>query len=270
MRFATNSTPIAAKHPLFAFFHGLAHNVLMSFIKKNTLFVLLALLSTSAFAKVFQTQFIKFTLPPNWSCRQEELDWVCQPDNAAERSEVILIVVTKAVNEVDDNFPKYESVLKTPKDMRDLLGNAYKSDIKYVRKRDLKGHPWMDSLHRGSEIPGFYTRYVASIREKVAGLITYSIAESTYPKWSPIMDSLVDSAEIFFDPKAFAEAMNTRPGSLLASRNGVKGRAGPELEVDLNKSGGAAGGQADKTQIIGGLFLAAAIAYFIWKRKQKR
>jgi len=229
------------------------------------------LLSPSAEAKLFQTQFIKLQLPPNWSCRQEELDWVCQPDNVAERSEVILLVVTKAVNEVDDSFPKYESVLKTPRDMRDLLGNAYKSEIKYVKKRDIKNWPWMDSLHVGSEIPGFYTRYVASVKEKVAGLITYSIAETTYPKWSAIMDEVIDSAEIFFDPKAFNDLMGARSGSLLASRGTAKGRMAP-TEVDPtvtnNSQGGA--GNLDPTQIGGGLLLLGGLAFFIWKKKKNK
>ncbi len=221
----------------------------------------------TAQAKLFQTQFMKFQLPPNWSCRQEELDWVCQPDNVAERSEVILLVVTKAVNDVDDNFVKYEQVLKTSRDMRDLLGNAYKSDVKYVKKRDIKNWPWIDSLHFGSEIPGFYTRYVGSIKEKVAGLITYSIAETTYPKWSQVMEEVIDSAEIFFDPKAFNEMMKSGPGSLLASRGNQKGHLAPSAESDASKNKSPNGGM-DPAQIGGGLLLLAAVGYFLWKKKK--
>ncbi len=228
----------------------------------------LLLSSSLAQAKLFQTNFVKIQLPNNWNCRQEELDWVCQPDNVAERSEVILVVVTKAVNAVDDTWEKYQVVLNTPREMRDPLGKAYKSQIRYVRKREIKTWPWIDSLQLGPEIPGWYTRYVASMKEKIAVLITYSIAESTYAKWSPIMDSVIESTEIHFDPKAFADAMNSRPGSLLANKGSLKGRLSPNFE-DPNTTKGASSG-IDPAQIAGGLIVAGAIGYLIWKKRKKQ
>jgi hypothetical protein len=230
------------------------------------LFLGLTLLTSLAEAKTFRTQFIKLELPANWDCRQEEIDWVCQPDNLAERSEAILVVVTKAVNEVDDNYPKYKEELEKPRDMRDLLGNAYKSQVKYVRERQILNHPWVDALHLGSEIPGFYTRYVASIREKVAGLITYSVAESVFPKYAQVMDQMIDTAEIFFDPKAFAEAMQSGSGSLLGARSRTKGRLAPTLEAEEAKTEEG----TDQKQMLVGLALAAgAVAYIIYKRRKR-
>lgn len=217
-----------------------------------------------ASAKTFKTQFIKIDLPPNWDCRQEEIDWVCQPDNLAERSEAILVVVTKSVNEVDDTLDKYEEELKKERDMRDLLGNAYKSQIKYVRRREIQKWPWVDALHLGSEIPGFYTRYVASIREKVAGLLTYSIAESVYPKYAQLMDQMIDSAEIYFDPKAFAEAMQGS-GSLLGARGRTKGRLAPGLEKA--KEPGPTEGM-DMTKIFGGAIILGALGYYVYSKRK--
>jgi len=225
-------------------------------------------LGAAAQAKTFRTQFIKLELPPNWDCRQEEIDWVCQPDNLAERSEAILVVVTKAVNEVDDNFAKYQEELRKPRDMRDLLGNAFKSDVKYVRERQILNHPWIDSLHLSSEIPGFYTRYVASIREKVAGLITYSVAESVFPKYAQVMDQMIDSAEIFFDPKAFAEALQSGAGSLLGARSKTRGRLSPTLDTDeAAKTDEAA---EKRKKMIGLGVIGIAVAGYVVYRRRKR
>ena len=219
-------------------------------------------------AKTFKTQFLKFEIPANWSCSQEEIDWICQPDNTAERSEAMIVVVTKAVNEIDDTFPKYEETLKAKRAMRDLLGNAYQSDVKYVRTRDIKGQKWIDSLHLGSEIPGFYSRYVASIKEQVAGLITYSVSESVYPKYAAMMDQMIDTVEIFFDPKAFQEAMKAGPSGIL----GVPRRGGGKFtaaKVENATAPTAPTPKTDPSQIVGGLILVGAVGYFIWKKKQQ-
>ncbi len=219
-------------------------------------------------AKTFKTQFVKFELPPNWSCKQEELDWVCQPDNLAERSEAIVVVVTKAANEVDDTLPKYEEVLRVRRNMRDLVGNAYQSEVKSVRTRQIKNHPWVDALQLGSEIPGFYSRYVATVKEKVAALLTYSVAESVYPKYATTLDQMIDSTEVFFDPKAFAEAMNASPTSLLGSRGiGAKLRSAPKIEGDAAKNTKKDEG-TDMSQIIGGALIVGAVVFYIIKKKR--
>lgn len=224
-----------------------------------------ALVATSAWAKPFKTQFISLQLPPNWDCKQEEIDWVCQPENLSERAEAIIVIVTKATNEVDDTFPKYEETLKAPRPMRDLLGNSYMSQVKYTKLRDIKGQQWVDSLHFGSEIPGFYTRYVASIKDKISGMVTYSIAESVMPKYSGILDQMVESLEIFFDPKAFADAMKSSPGSLLTKhKNGTRNLA-PTLDGEAAKK---PGGESNTGLIAGVLLIAAAGGYLWWKKKK--
>jgi len=221
--------------------------------------------SVSSFAKTFKTEFIRFELPANWSCKQEELDWVCQPDNLAERSEAILAVVVKSMNETDDTLAKYEEVLGTPRAMRDLLGNAYTSKVNYVKQRTIKGHPWVDALLFGSEIPGFFTRNVASTKDKVAGLISYSVAESVYPKYAGMMDTMLESLEIYFDPKAYNDLMSKGP--LLGRNKRGVGRGAPVAIADdpnAKKSGGG-----DSTMVIGAVLLVGVALYIAWKKKQR-
>jgi len=223
--------------------------------------------SVCGFSKTFSTQFIKFEIPPNWTCALEEIDWVCQPDNLVERSEVILTVVTKAVNDVDDTFDKYEVAMKNPRDMRDLLGNAYKSQVNYVRRRSIRNHIWIDGLQLGSEIPGYYSRYIASIEQKVAGMISYSIAESVYPKWAPVMDNVVETAQIFFDPKAFAELSSKTSSLLPKDGRGKMSRIAPVAEGGKKSDDGGGG---TNPLVIGGAILAlAGAAYYFYKKKQK-
>ena len=204
----------------------------------------------SASAKSFRSKFISIELPPNWDCQQEELDWVCQPDNPNLRNEAIVVIVTKAVNPADDTFDKYKEYLKQTKPMRDLLGKGYTTQVKYVKDKKIRDQMWVDSLQIGPEIPGFISRYVASIKEQVAGLISYHVAESVFPKWAEILDKMIDSAEIRFDPKAFDEVVKSRNMSLFVSKpapltapknnNTVAGEAPKKDDQDLPiKIGGA-------------------------------
>lgn len=225
-----------------------------------------AALAPSAHAKKFRTDFISLELPPGWDCVKEEIDWICQPENLAQRSEALVAVVAKSANATDDTFEKYQAVLNEPREMRDLLGNVYKSQVKFVRFRDIKEQKWIDSLTFGSEIPGFYTRYVASIKGKVAGLVTYSIAESVYAKWAPILDKMLESLEIYYDPKAFNDAMGAGPSSLLGQRSSGSGRFEPTVED--NSQGKKEGREFDLGLIAGLIAVAGVIAFIIWKRKQ--
>jgi hypothetical protein len=229
----------------------------------------LALLAVAQFAqaKTFKTQFIRFELPPNWSCNQEEgTDWVCQPDNLAEKSEAIVVVVTKERDDIDDNLEKYKQVLGTARDMRDLTGAAYKSEVTYVREKSLRGQVWADSLHFGSEMPEFYTRYVASTKEKIAGLITYSIAKSANAKYADMLDKMIDTLEMTYDPKAFEEAI--KKGSLIGSRSRlVGGRTLPTVTSTTAKPQDKP--DEDLNMKIGVVvLLVAAVGYFIYKKKK--
>ncbi|MEI7440494.1 MAG: hypothetical protein WCK43_02555 [bacterium] len=237
------------------------------FVVKFLIIAFACVLSASASAKSFRSKFISMELPPNWDCQQEELDWVCQPDNPNLRNEAIVVIVTKAVNPPDDTFDKYKEYLKQTKAMRDLLGKGYTTQVKYVKDKKIRDQMWVDSLQIGPEIPGFISRYVASIKEQVAGLISYHVAESVFAKWAEVLDKMIDSAEIRFDPKAFDEIVKTRNMSLFVSPKQAS------FTAPKNQSGGVA--EAPKKddgdlaiKIGGGVLILAAIGFIIYRKKK--
>ncbi len=236
------------------------------FVVKFLIIAFACVLSASASAKSFRSKFISMELPPNWDCQQEELDWVCQPDNPNLRNEAIVVIVTKAVNPPDDTFDKYKEYLKQTKPMRDLLGKGYTTQVKYVKDKKIRDQMWVDSLQIGPEIPGFISRYVTSIKEQVAGLISYHVAESVFAKWAEILDKMIDSAEIRFDPKAFDEIVKTRNMSLFVSKPAP-------LTAPKNQNAGVA--EAPKKdegdlaiKIGGGVLILAAIGFIIYRKKK--
>jgi len=245
----------------------------LSFQKiRNCLGISLALIASSAFAKIWSTEFIRIDLPEGWSCTREEIDYVCQPDSLKERTEALIIVVVKSTNEVDDKLETYEEILKGTREMYDLARQKYTSQVRYVKRNNINGRDWVDSLHLGSEIPGFYTRYLASINEKVAGLVTYSIAESVFPKYGEMLDNAVKSLKLEFDPKAYEKAMNESPSSLLPKGSLLGRRSRTEVQIE---DGDEADGpkkesdEVDPMTIAILLILAGGAGFFIWKKRNR-
>lgn len=218
-------------------------------------------------AKTFRSKFVTLELPPNWDCQQEELDWVCQPENPNLRHEAILVIVTKAVNPKDDTLDKYKEYLKTAKPMRDLMGNSYTSEVKYVREKKIRDLQWVDSLQIGSEIPGFFSRYLAGTKEQIATLMSYHVAESVFPKWAEVLDKMVESAELRFDPKAFEEIMRTRNTSLFGgkAKQGLTQATGKKDVADK-----APKTETDDLMMTLGIaaLVAAGAGYLIYKKRR--
>jgi LPXTG-motif cell wall-anchored protein len=238
----------------------------MNIFVRTSLYICLGLIGFGAQAKQFKTQFFSLHLPPNWDCVKEELDWVCQPDNLHERSEVFMVVVTKAVDPIDDNLKKYMEVLNQPRTLRNLRGDPYQSEVRYTRINKILDREWVDSLQFGSEIPGFYTRYLASIAEKVAGLVTYAIADSTYAKWAPVMERMIGTIELKFDPQAF-EQLSQQSGSLLSSRGGAFG--GRTAAPDVSPPEQSTDGDSESSFIILALVIFSVGGYWFYKKKKK-
>lgn len=220
-----------------------------------------------ASAKTFKSKFVTLELPPNWDCQQEELDWVCQPENVNLRNEALVVVVTKAANPQDDSLAKYEEYLKNPKQMRDLVGNTYTTDIKYVKQKKIRDQVWVDSLQIGSEVPGFVSRYVTSIKEQIAALISYHVAESAFPKWGETLDKMIDSAELRFDPKAFEEIMRSQNMKLFGNRPGAMGQRKPTATQDKLKEPESTSGEL-MMNIMGAALVIGALGFLIYKKRK--
>jgi len=151
--------------------------------------------------------------------------------------------------------------------MRDLVGNTYMTDIKYTKKKLIRNWWWMDSLQMGSEVPGFVSRYVVSIKEQIAAMISYHVAESVFPKWADTLDKMIESTELRFDPKAFDEIMRNRNSNILANKGGLLGRRSPGSVQENAKTPTGTSSELIQTISIVAL-IVAAIGYIIYRKRK--
>jgi len=150
----------------------------------------------NAFATKFANQFTEFELPPGWSCNLEVAEWVCQSSDPVKKKEAIIVLAAKLKGD-QDSLDQYLSYLKATKTFTSVSGKPMKSEPKYAKTLSLNGHPWVDALHLESEIPGFFTRYFATVKDDIGVLVTYSIAKAKYQDYLKDFDNMVNTLKVF-------------------------------------------------------------------------
>ncbi|MBL6990387.1 MAG: hypothetical protein ISR65_11435 [Bacteriovoracaceae bacterium] len=167
-----------------------------SFIKFLLIGILTFGLTLSLHAKKFTSQYCEFELPPGWECALEGTEWVCQSQNVQRRKEAIIILAAK-IRGSQDSLDLYKAYLKKVKTFTLPGGKVQVSEPKYTKAEDISKHPWVDSLHLASEVPGFYTRYLATVKADLGVAVTFSCSKDHYGAYKPLFDKMVASLKVF-------------------------------------------------------------------------
>lgn len=166
-------------------------------MNKLILIAISFLFSTSSFALKFSNQFVEFELPNmKWTCALEGAEWVCQSNDDQKKRDAIIVLAAKLKGE-QDSLDKYQEYLTKPRSFTSPNGKNVTSQPRSTRVREINAHPWVDSLHLDSEIPGFYTRYLATIKQDIGVLVTYSVNQNKYKEYTAEFDALVSSLKVF-------------------------------------------------------------------------
>ncbi len=168
---------------------------------------------SAAHAKRFRNAYVSFELPPNWNCKLEGSEWVCENDFAGKTKEAIIILTAKEVGP-SDTLAAYMAQLKTPRTLPGRGGAPTKSQIIHVKERMIGNQRWVDGMHLGSEVGPYFTRYLASIKERIAILVTFSAHKQHYTKYSNDFIKAVESLRVV----ATKETLGERGGTMDAQR----------------------------------------------------
>lgn len=152
----------------------------------------LGALILSVRAKALVTQYVSFDHPDGWKCELAQGVFICQSTVEPDRKESIVLSIATIAGEWD-TLANYEEYLKKPKTVQDELGDTVTSKVTYTRRRNINGTFWVDSLQQNSELPGFWARYLATVHNKLAILITYVVSEENYSRLAPQFERMVSS-----------------------------------------------------------------------------
>ena len=92
---------------------------------------------------------------------------------------------------------QYLGYLKNPKTYSNSQGKQVTSQVKYAQNKSIAEQAWVDSLHIDSEVSGFYTRYLATVKDGIGILVTYSINKDKYAEYGAMFEDLVKSLKAF-------------------------------------------------------------------------
>lgn len=219
-----------------------------------------------AHAAKFANHFTEFDLPNQWECRLENAEWICQSLDQEKKRDAIIVMAAKLRGD-QDTLATYLEHLKAPKVYNSVQGRPVKSEPKYARETQLNDQTWIDSLHMESEIPGFFTRYLATVKEDIGILVTYSVNKDKYQEYLPEFENMVKSLKVF-----------RKPGSLNSA--GADSNLFQTIEIPQGISGDSIfpAGQADakpkakpkesEDNTMFFILIAAAIGFILWKKKQ--
>lgn len=247
-----------------------------NFLIRVLLSSLLLFFCSSLWAKRFANQYMEFDLPPSWDCVLEGSEWVCQSNNENRKREAIIIFAAKKRGS-KDSLDEYQSYLKQQKTFKLPGGKVQSSDPKYAKMVEINGQRWVDSLHLASEIPGFYTRYLGSVKEDLGVVITFSVSQEMYNVYQPVFDRMVKSLRIF------RQAQGKLPTASLAGSIGAESAGGLQDTVVVNEDAlmnirrpksqnkndqsKASGEEEDFFLLI--LGLVVVVLFFLAKRRKK-
>ena len=243
--------------------------------KKHLAFVVFVAWLSPAFA--LKTAYVSFDHPEGWRCELSQGVWICQSTAENDRRESVVLSIATRATEWDtvDNYLQY---LQKPRTIQDEQGKPIESKVTYARKRDINGVTWVDSLQVNSELPGFWSRYIATVQNKLAILITYVVSEENYQRLAPQFERMVASLRpnAEFDLN-IASKQGDAPlpgadklGPLQA--NILKERLRP-ASTSLKANEESAPEESDESSpwtLVGALvFLVAAVAWVVKRRRKK-
>jgi hypothetical protein len=218
------------------------------------------------FAKTFANQFIEFQLPDKWDCQLDGTEWVCQSSDEQKKRDAIIVLAAKIKKAGMDELPVYKAHLEKPQTYQSLSGESVTSEPRYVKELDITGKPWIDSLHLQSEIPDFYTRYLATVEADLGILVTFSVRKDKYEEYAPDIENMVKSLRAF---RKQGDINTAAGGSGAIDPNAGEGifdgGAGPGGSKPKAKSGG---GEAGMIALL--VLLVAGAGGFIWWKKKQR
>jgi hypothetical protein len=240
-------------------------------VAANLIVAIALFLPSSGEAKVFRNAYISFELPEKWNCNLEQTEWVCRTSDPG-LAEAVIILTAKETGP-QDALPGYESFLKKPRMTMTRTGQSLPSTVYKVEQRTINNQPWIDGMHFGSEVGQYYTRYLATTKDKIAVLVTFSAHKLHYSKYSNDFFKAVESLTVV----ATRSLMNGAGNSGGMPTFGASGSAGDPMPMEgslgeSGESGGGGGmfGGGDSEKFIAFILIIGALgAYFLIKSQQK-
>ncbi|CCE12109.1 hypothetical protein BRAS3843_940013 [Bradyrhizobium sp. STM 3843] len=128
-----------------------------------------------AAAAQFQSDYLKFELPTGWTCELEQTDFVCNPSHADGEAVGAIMILTAKFAGPNDTLSDFKRHLDQRAE--ELGPQAILRAPAFVV---IENTLWVDATLIGSEMASYDSRYLATTRDQIAILFTFSAHHSVY------------------------------------------------------------------------------------------
>ena len=80
--------------------------------------------------------------------------------------------------------------------MTDYRGQTFTSQVSLIKYKDIEATQWVDAIHLSSEVKDFYTRYLATVKNGIAILVTYSVSKSKNALYAAELNKMASSIKV--------------------------------------------------------------------------
>lgn len=226
-------------------------------------------------ARTFKNAYISFEMLDSWKCKLEQTEFVCRSEDPQEAKEAVIIFTAKEKGPTD-SFPIYFEHLNKPITAPAKNGASLTSTITMAPREVLiNDQKWLDSLHVNSEVQNYYTRYLPTIKDQIAVLITFTAHNSKYQKHATHFAETVKSLRVIAARDLTASSSGSGVGGAGGTGvfGGVSGAIDPNQLLSEDSGSGEDGKKSifKNEMVIGFLVLILAlIGYVILKASKKK
>ncbi len=223
--------------------------------------------------KVFRNAYLSFELPDGWNCVLESTEWICRNQETRQSKEAIIIFTAKEVGPTD-SYAIYEQTINTPRTVNDKSGKGIPSQIVMRAKQTkINDQLWVDGLQKGSEIPNYFTRYLATIKEKIAILVTFSAHADHFAKYSSEFYKAVLSLRVIASKNLLALPSSSSGNPNTSGVWGAASTAPGGISMDGEAPFGRRKKNSSKNltyilMTLGGLLVVAGVFFFMKTKKR--
>jgi hypothetical protein len=143
----------------------------------------------------FVSSVFEFQLPRGWQCKAEGGETVCNYGEKPPHS--AMCVLAMKYRGAQDTFAAYTDYLSKPREFNDAHGVTVRSEVRRVGTREIAGRRWIVALHYQSEVPGFFTEYLATLTSHIAILVTFSASERSMDQHRKEFETMMSSLKVY-------------------------------------------------------------------------
>jgi hypothetical protein len=146
--------------------------------------------------ELFRGPAFDFELARGWWCELDSGAYVCTPPGKPPYAATAIMAVKERSS--SDNLQAYEEHLRKPKALGDPnKGAGQVSEIRYVRRRTLGAHEWVEALHVGSEVPNYETYYLATNTSYLGIVVTMSVHKDNADKYITQLRDMIRTLSVY-------------------------------------------------------------------------